>query len=122
MRALSRLSACDTNGSGVQIASTWPLRNAVRMVGNGIASSLIEPGLTPDLRSAALIITSPTPLSALTAIVFPARSFALRIELSPLTRMFCQLSAAFVPSTSLVATALIGMPEVLAIIIGTQPK
>ena len=46
-----------------------------------------------DFSSAALIITSPTPLRALTAIVLPARSAGVWIELEPLTMMFCQLSA-----------------------------
>ena len=59
------------NGSGVQIASTWPLLSADRIAGNGSASSLTEFGSTPTFLSAALIITSPTPLSALTAIVLP---------------------------------------------------
>ena len=45
----------------------------------------------------------------------------MRIELDPLTRMFCQLLAWFVLSTSLSATAEIGIPDVLAIIAGTQP-
>ena len=115
------LSACVTNGSGAQNASIWPLFSAVRMVGNGIASSLIEFGSTSSFFSAALIITSPTPLSAFTAIVFPARSLAVRIELDPLTMMFCQLSDSDVPSTSLAATALSLIPCVRAIMAGTQP-
>ena len=91
------------------------------MAGKGNASNLIEFGSTPDFSSAARIITSPTPFNALTAIVLPARSAGDWIELEPLTMMFCQLSSAFVPSTSLVVTAVIGMPDVRAIIAGTQP-
>ena len=94
---------------------------AERIAGNGSASSLIESGSTPTFFSAALIATSPTPLSAFTAIVLPARSAGVRIELEPLTRMFCQLSASEVPSTSLAAIAVTGIPCVRAIIAGTQP-
>ena len=68
-----------------------------RIGGNGSASRRTESGLTPRFWSAALIITSPTPLSALTATVLPARSAGVLIELLPLTRMFCQLSASEVP-------------------------
>jgi len=107
------------NGSGVQIASTCPFWSAARIAGNGSASRRTELGLTPDFLSAALIITSPTPLSAFTAMVLPARSPGLRIELEPLTRMFCQLSACDVPSTSLFATVWTWMPCVRAIIMGT---
>ena len=107
------------NGSGAWIASTWPFASAVRIVGNGIASSLIEFGSTPLFSSAALITTSPRPLSALTAIVFPARSAGVRMELEPLTMMFCQLSPSEVPSVSLAATSVIGIPVVRAIIAGT---
>ena len=85
--------ACDRNGSGVQIASTCPLFSAARIAGNGSARSLIELWSTPLFSSAARIITSPTPFRALTAIVLPARSAGVRIELDPLTRMFCQLLA-----------------------------
>ena len=91
------------NGSGVQIASTWPFASAARMAGNGSARSRTDSGSTPRFLSAALIITSPTPLSAFTAMVLPARSAGVRIELEPLTRMFCQLSLIDVPSTSLAA-------------------
>src|SRR4051794_32741037 len=82
-RSPSRLSPCDRNGSGAQNASIWPLLSAVLIAGNGSARSLTESGFTPSFLSAALIITSPTPLSALTAIVFPARSAGDRIELDP---------------------------------------
>ena len=95
--------------------------SAARIAGNGNARSLIELWSTPLFSSAARIITSPTPFRAFTAIVLPARSAGVRIELDPLTRMFCQLVAWFVLSTSLSATAEIGMPDVLAIIAGTQP-
>ncbi len=110
MRAPSIVSAWDMNGSGVQIASTWPLVSAARIAGNGSARSLTAFGSTPRFFSAALIVTSPTPLSALTAIVLPTRSAGVRIELDPLTRMFCQLSASDVPSTSLAAMTVNGMP------------
>ena len=103
------------------MASTCPPASAVRIAGNGTASSFTELGSTPDFSSAALIVTSPTPLRALTAIVLPARSWGVRIELSPLTMMFCQLSAIEVPSLSLAATAVKSMPCVRAIIAGTQP-
>ena len=92
------------------------------MAGNGSASSLTDSGSTPTFFSAALIITSPTPLSAFTATVLPARSAGVRIELEPLTRMFCQLSASEVPSTSLAATAVRAIPCVRAMNIGTQPR
>jgi hypothetical protein len=95
------------------------LFRAVRIDGNGSASSLIEFGSTPTFFNAALITTSPTPFSALTAIVLPARSAGVRIDELLLTRMFCQLSDVEVPSTSLAATSVSGMPCVRAIIIGT---
>jgi hypothetical protein len=66
----------------------------------------------PSFSKAARIMISPTPLSAFTATVFPARSRGVRTELEPLTRMFCQLSAADVPSTSLDASSCSGMPPV----------
>ena len=113
------LRICERNGSGVQTASTWPLLRAERIAGNGSASRLTEFGSTPRFCRAARIITSPTPLSAFTATVLPLRSAGPRIELSPLTRMFCQLSSFDVPSTSLAATAVNGIPCVRAIIIGT---
>ena len=103
IRAPSWFSAWDMNGSGMWAASTWPFASAVRIAGKGITTSLIEFGSTPSLSSAPLITTSPTPLSALTAIVLPARSCGVRIELDPLTMTFCQLSATIVPSTSLAA-------------------
>ena len=78
-------------------------------------------GSMPLFSSAALIITSPTPLRALTAMVLPARSAGVRIELDPLTTMFCQFVAWFVLSTSLSVIAEIGIPLVRAIIAGTQP-
>ena len=65
------LRICDRNGSGVQTASTWPFASADRMAGKGTARSLIELASMPDFLSAARIITSPTPFSALTAIVLP---------------------------------------------------
>jgi hypothetical protein len=43
------------------------------------------------------------------------------IELEPFTTMFCQLSASEVPSTSLAAMIVRGMPVVRAIIAGTYP-
>ena len=89
------------------------------MDGNGSASRWIEFGSTPSFFSAALMITSPTPLSALTAIVLPARSAGVRMEELPFTRMSCQLSDAEVPSTSLAATSCRGMFCVAPIIIGT---
>ena len=101
------------------MASTWPLLSAVRIVGNGIATRLTEFGSTPDFFSAARITTSPTPFSALTAIVFPASCAGVWIELDPLTRMSCQLSVAEVPSSSLAAMIVTGMPLVRAIIAGT---
>jgi hypothetical protein len=58
----------------------------------------------------------------LTAIVFPARSASLRIEELPFTRMFCQLSASEVPSTSLAEISVSGMPVVRAMNIGTKPR
>jgi hypothetical protein len=36
--------------------------------------------------------------------------------------MFCQLSVAEVPSTSLAATSVIGIPLVTAMYIGTKPR
>ena len=122
VRAPSELIASDRNGSGVQIASTWPFCSADRIAGNGSASSRTEFGSTPPFCSAALIITSPTPLSALTAMVLPARSAGLRIELDPLTRMFCQLFGSLVPSTSLAETSVNGIPCVRAMNIGTKPR
>src|ERR1700750_2937950 len=92
MRSPSMLTPCERNGSGHQIASTWPLFRAVRIDGNGIATSLIELGSTPAFWSGALMTTSPTPLSAFAAIVLPARSDGERIDELPLTRMSCQLS------------------------------
>ena len=91
------------------------------MAGNGTGRSFTEFGSMPSFSSAARIITSPTPFNALTAIVLPARSAGVRIELEPLTRMFCQLSVSDVPSTSLVVIVVIGTPFVRAIIAGTQP-
>jgi hypothetical protein len=67
-------------------------------------------------------MTSPTPLRALTATVFPARSAGVRIELEPRTRMFCQLSFSDVPSTSLADTSVSGIPCVRAMNIGTKPR
>ena len=107
------------NGSGTQIASTCPLFSADRIDGKGSATSLTEFGSTLIFFSAAFTTTSPTPFRALSAIVFPDRSAGVRIDELPRTRMFCQLSSAVVPSTSLAATSVKGMPPVRAIIIGT---
>ena len=52
--------------------------------GTAVRAGCTEFGLTPTFCSAALIITSPTPLSALTAIVLPGRSAGVRIELDAL--------------------------------------
>ncbi len=87
-----------------------------------MATSLGELGSTPTFFSAALIITSPTPFSAFTAIVFPARSLGVRIELLFLTMMFCQLSSGLVPSTSLAEIIWNLMPCVRPIIAGTYPR
>ena len=48
IRAPSSVVAWVTNGSGAQMASTCPFASAVRIVGNGTASSLTELGSTPD--------------------------------------------------------------------------
>ena len=89
------------------------------MVGNGMATNFTSFGLTPRFCRAAFTTTSPTPLSAFSATVLPTRSDGVRIELEPLTRMFCQLSASDVPSTSLAAMIVIGIPCVRPIMAGT---
>jgi hypothetical protein len=68
------LKICDRNGSGVQTASTCPLFSAERICGNGMAVSLAALDDIPSFSNAALIMISPTPLSAFTATVFPRRS------------------------------------------------
>ena len=113
--------ACVMNGSGEQVASTWPAFRAARIAGNGIATNLIEFWSTLNLLSAARITISQTPLSALPATVFPSRSFGVLIELDPLTMTFCQLSSIEVASLSLAETVTIGSPCDRAMIAGTQP-
>ena len=109
------------NGSGAQIASTWPEFSAARIAGKGIATNLTASWSTLNLLSAARITISQTPLSALPAIVFPSRSFGVLIELSPLTMTFCQLSSTDVASSSLAETVTTGIPCERAMIAGTQP-
>ena len=121
IRAPSIVSAWVMNGSGEQVASTWPEFSAARIAGNGIATNLIEFWSTLYLLSAARITISQTPLSAFPAIVFPSRSFGVLIELEPLTMTFCQLSSIEVASSSLAETATIGSPCDRAMIAGTQP-
>ena len=98
------VSAWVMNGSGAQIASTWPEFRAARIAGNGIATNLTESWSTLNLLSAARITISQTPLSAFPAIVLPSRSFGVLIELDPLTMTFCQLSSIEVASLSLAET------------------
>ena len=109
------------NGSGAQIASTWPAFSAARIAGNGIATNLTFELSTPSLKSAARITISQTPLSAFPAIVLPSRSFGVLIGPSPLTRTFCQLSLIDVASLSLAETVTTGIPLERAMIAGTQP-
>jgi hypothetical protein len=49
IRSPSRLRPCDTNGSGAQNASTWPLLSAVRIVPKPSARSFGEFGIDADL-------------------------------------------------------------------------
>src|SRR5438093_100471 len=93
IRSPSRVRPWVMNGSGAQIASTWPEFSAARIAGNGIATNLTASWLTLYLLSAARMTTSQTPLSAFPATVFPSRSFGVLIEPEPLTRTVCQLAA-----------------------------
>ena len=107
------------NGSGAQITSTRPLSSAAGISGNGISSSLIEVGSTPRLSSAALISTSPTPLSALTAIVLPARSAGFLIGLPFFESSSVHSSFAVSAPLSALATTFTGSPCERADISGT---
>ncbi len=121
MRAPSWFSACDMNGSGMSDRIDLAVRERRAHRRERDRDQLDEFGSTPELVNAALITTSPTPFSALTAMVLPARSCGVRIELDPLTMMFCQLSATLVPSTSLAAAVTMSIPDVFAMNAGVQP-
>ena len=108
-------------GSGVWTTSTSPFARAAGMAGNGITVYLTWPESTPRLSSAPRTTISATPLRTFRATVFPARSAGVRIELEPRTTTFCQLSASDVPSVSLAATTVIGIPWVRPIIAGVYP-
>jgi hypothetical protein len=110
------------NGSGAQIASTRFFDSAAGISGNGTSSSLTLLGSTPRLSSAALIATSPTPLSALTAIVLPARSAGVLIGLPFLLRISVHSLAAVSAPLSALATAFTGRPCERADISGTHPR
>ena len=79
-------------------------------------------GSTPRLSSAAFTSISPTPFSAFTAIVLPARSPTSLIGLSLPTTMTVHSSFAVFAPVSLLATTCSGRPLETAAIIGTKPR
>ena len=107
------------NGSAAQIASTRSAFSAAPISGKGTSSSLKLSGATPRFSRAALTTVSPTPLSALTAIVLPARSLGVRIWLSAATRICVHSFSAVIAPLSAFATSLIGSPFEAADAAGT---
>ncbi len=79
-------------------------------------------GSAPSASIAALTVTSPTPRSALSAIVLPSRSLGSRMSESLADMMICHSFSGDSAPLSALAIALIGRPLALPTITGTQPR